>query len=112
MAFASYQKAARTLAGVAHALADAHGVGEQLTAEAEVMVSAILSDPEYLPNVAARAWRWAPEMEEVADALRAADLPTDLAEATASVLTLWEKDRGQYDLPVAHVLSQLRAERS
>ncbi|WP_406159931.1 DUF1932 domain-containing protein [Streptomyces sp. NBC_01005] len=111
MAFASYQKAARTLAGVAHALADAHGVGEQLTAEAEVMVSAILSDPEYLPSVAARAWRWAPEMEEVADALRAADLPTDMAEATARVLTLWEKDKGQYDLPVAHVLSQLRAER-
>ncbi|MFE7622830.1 DUF1932 domain-containing protein [Streptomyces sp. NPDC057509] len=111
MAFASYQKAARTLAGVAHALADAHGVGEQLTAEAEVMVSAILSDPEYLPSVAARAWRWGPEMEEVADALRAADLPTDLAEATASVLTHWEKDRGQYDLPVAHVLSQLRSER-
>ncbi|MEV3995501.1 DUF1932 domain-containing protein [Streptomyces halstedii] len=111
MAFASYQKAARTLAGVAHALADAHGVGEQLMAEAEVMVSAILSDPEYLPSVAARAWRWAPEMEEVADALRAADLPTDLAEATASVLTHWEKDKGQYELPVARVLSRLRSER-
>lgn len=112
MAFASYQKAARTLAGVAHALADAHGVGEQLTAEAEVMVSGILADPGYLPSVAARAWRWAPEMEEVADTLRAADLPTDLAEATAGVLTHWEMDRGQYDLPVAHVLSQLRSERN
>ncbi len=80
MAFASYQKAARTLAGVAHALADAHGVGDQLTAEAEIMISAILSGPEYLPSVAARAWRWAPEMEEVADTLRAADLPSDMAE--------------------------------
>ncbi|WP_432111013.1 DUF1932 domain-containing protein [Streptomyces sp. YPW6] len=39
------------------------------------MISAILSDPEYLPSVAARDWRWAPEMEEVADTLRAADLP-------------------------------------
>ncbi len=86
MAFASYQKAARTLAGVSHALAHAHGVGDQLTAEAEIMVSAILSDPEYLPSVAARAWRWAPKMEEVADTLRAADLPTDMAEATARPL--------------------------
>ncbi|WP_107486962.1 NAD(P)-dependent oxidoreductase [Streptomyces sp. MNU77] len=112
MAFSSYQKAARTLAGVAHALADAHGVGDQLTAEAEIMISAILSDPEYLPSVAARAWRWAPEMEEVADTLRAADLPTDMAEATARVLAFWKQDKDQYDLPVAHVLSQLRSDRS
>nr|WP_203594211.1 NAD(P)-dependent oxidoreductase [Streptomyces sp. SID9124] len=109
MAFASYQKAARTLAGVAHALADAHGVGEQLTAEAEVMVSAVLADPEYLPSVAARAWRWAPEMEEVADALRAAGLPADMAEAAGTVLSCWDGDRGQYGLTVAEVLSQLRS---
>ncbi|PWS43527.1 phosphogluconate dehydrogenase [Streptomyces sp. ZEA17I] len=112
MAFSSYQKAARTLAGVAHALADAHGVGDQLTAEAEVMISAILSDPEYLPSVAARAWRWAPEMEEVADTLRAADLPTDMAEATARVLAYWEQDKDQFDLPVGHALSRLRTERN
>ncbi|BFO22636.1 hypothetical protein SHKM778_90240 [Streptomyces sp. KM77-8] len=49
MAFASYQKAARALAGVSHALAHAHGVGDQLTAEAEIMVSAILSDQYDLP---------------------------------------------------------------
>ncbi|MCD9903681.1 DUF1932 domain-containing protein [Streptomyces sp. MT29] len=112
MAFASYQKAARTLAGVAHALADAHGVGDQLTAEAEVMISTILSDPDYLPSVAARAWRWAPEMEEVADTLRAADLPTDMAEATARVLAYWEQDKDRDDVPVVHTLSQLRSGRS
>ncbi|MFF9349482.1 DUF1932 domain-containing protein [Streptomyces sp. NPDC014734] len=108
MAFASYQKAARTLAGVAHALADAHGVGDELTAEAEVMVSAILSDPGYLPSVAARAWRWAPEMGEIADTLRTADLPTDLADATAKVMSRWERDKDQHDLPVEEVLAHLR----
>ncbi|WP_375373357.1 DUF1932 domain-containing protein [Streptomyces sp. KAI-26] len=112
MAFSSYQKAARTLAGIAHALADAHGVGDQLTAEAEIMISTILSDPDYLPSVAARAWRWAPEMEEAADTLRAADLPTDMAEATARVLAYWEQDKDQFDLPVAHTLSRLRTEGS
>ncbi|MFB8140737.1 NAD(P)-dependent oxidoreductase [Streptomyces parvus] len=111
MAFASYQKAARTLAGIAHALADAHGVGDHLTAEAEVMISAILSDPEYLTSVAARAWRWAPEMAEIADTLRAADLPPDMAEATARVLAFWEQDKGRDDLPVADVLAQLRSGR-
>ncbi|MGZ2359713.1 DUF1932 domain-containing protein [Streptomyces sp. 372A] len=109
MAFASYQKAARTLAGVAHALADAHGVGEQLTAEAEVMVSAVLADPEYLPSVAARAWRWAPEMKEVADALRAVGLPAEMAEAAGRVLLLWERDRDRYETPVEETLARLRS---
>ncbi|MFG2557600.1 DUF1932 domain-containing protein [Streptomyces sp. NPDC048496] len=58
--------------------------------------------------MAARAWRWAPEMHEVVDTLRAADLPTDLAEATAQVFSCWVQDKGQYDLPVAEALSQLR----
>lgn len=108
MAFASYQKAARTLAGVAHALADVHGVGDQLTAEAEVMASNILSDPEYLPSVAARAWRWAPEMRDIAETLRAAGLPADMAEAAVAVMARWDGDKDQYDLPVSEVLAHLR----
>ncbi|MEU3203783.1 DUF1932 domain-containing protein [Streptomyces cyaneofuscatus] len=108
MAFASYQKAARTLAGVAHALADAHGVGDELTAEAQTMASNILSDPGYLPSVAARAWRWAPEMEDIADTLRAADLPPDMAEAAVTVMSRWEQDKDRNDLPLADVLAHLR----
>ena len=42
--FAQFQKAARTLAGVSHALADAHGVADLLTEEASRMPSQILSD--------------------------------------------------------------------
>ncbi|RSS49454.1 NAD(P)-dependent oxidoreductase [Streptomyces sp. WAC07061] len=108
MAFASYQKAARTLAGVAHALADAHGVGDELTAEAQVMASNILSDPGYLPSVAARAWRWAPEMEDIAETLRAAGLPADMADAAVAVMACWEGDKDRYDLSVAEVLSHLQ----
>ncbi|WP_328764014.1 NAD(P)-dependent oxidoreductase [Streptomyces sp. NBC_00272] len=110
MAFASYQKAARTLAGVAHALADAHGVGDELTAEAQVMASNILADPGYLPSVAARAWRWAPEMEDIAETLRAAGLPTDMAEATVAVMSCWEGDKDQYNLELTDVLSHLRSQ--
>lgn len=110
MAFASYQKAARTLAGIAHALANAHGVGDQLTAEAEAMASNILSDPEYLPSVAARAWRWGPEMQDIAETLRAADLPADMAEAAVAVMSRWEGDKDQYDLELADVLAHLRSQ--
>ncbi|MFG2387822.1 DUF1932 domain-containing protein [Streptomyces lavendulae] len=110
MAFASYQKAARTLAGVAHALADAHGVADELTAEAQAMASNILSDPGYLPSVAARAWRWAPEMEDIAETLRAAGLPADMAEAAVAVMSRWEGDKDRYDLELTDVLSHLRSQ--
>ncbi|MCY0951274.1 NAD(P)-dependent oxidoreductase [Streptomyces sp. H27-S2] len=110
MAFASYQKAARTLAGVAHALADVHGVGDELTAEAQVMASNILADPGYLPSVAARAWRWAPEMEDIAETLRAAGLPADMAEAAVAVMSRWEGDKDRYDLELTDVLSHLRSQ--
>ncbi|MFC6984845.1 NAD(P)-dependent oxidoreductase [Streptomyces cirratus] len=109
MAFASYQKAARTLAGVAHALADAHGVGDELTAEAQVMAANILSDPGYLPSVAARAWRWVPEMEDIAETLRAAGLPADMAEAAVAVMSRWEGDKDQYNLKLADVLAHLQS---
>ncbi|WP_331752362.1 DUF1932 domain-containing protein [Streptomyces sp. NBC_00829] len=108
MAFASFQKAARTLAGVSHALAKQHGVGDLLTAEAQVMTSEILSDPGYLPSVAARAWRWGPEMIEVAETLSAAGLPADMAKATAAVMRLWEQNKDRTDLPLADVLSHLQ----
>ncbi|WP_260859962.1 DUF1932 domain-containing protein [Streptomyces cupreus] len=106
--FAGFQKSARTLAGVSHALADAHGVADLLTEEARRMPSQILSDPEYLPSVAARAWRWGPEMQEVADTLREAELPSEMAEAAASVMAHWEKDKDQYELALADVLAHLR----
>lgn len=89
MAVASYQKASRALAAVAHALADDHDVTGALLAEAQAMPSDILADRDFLPTVAARAWRWAPEMHEVADTLRAQHLPPDLALAAAAVLQCW-----------------------
>ncbi|MEU5428507.1 DUF1932 domain-containing protein [Streptomyces olivoreticuli] len=110
MAFASFQKSARTLAAVAHALADTHGVSDLLTEEAKRMPSAILSDPDYLPSVAARAWRWRDEMEDIAATLRAAELPTHIADATAAVLNLWEDDKDKQGLPVREVLARLRTE--
>ncbi|MDT3395300.1 DUF1932 domain-containing protein [Streptomyces sp. B1866] len=108
MAFTSFQRSARTLTAVAHALAAAHGVGDALNREAEVMVSEILSDPGYLPSVAARAWRWIPEMEEIAATLDAAGLPDDLARATATVMRSWEKDKDRFDIPLDQVLERLR----
>ncbi|MDN0200115.1 NAD(P)-dependent oxidoreductase [Streptomyces sp. S.PNR 29] len=107
MSFAAFQKAARTLAAVSHALADSHGVAGLLTAEARRMPADFLSNPADLSSVAARAWRWAPEMGEAADTLRASGLPPQMAEAAAAVMRRWEQDKDRYELPLAEVLAHL-----
>ncbi|MCC3654049.1 DUF1932 domain-containing protein [Streptomyces sp. S07_1.15] len=110
MAFAGFQKAARTLAAVSHALAEAHGVAGELAEHARAMPADILADSDYLPSVAARAWRWAPEMHEIAETLRQAGLPDQIAEATASVMLRWEGDKDRFDMPLPEVFAHLRKE--
>ncbi len=108
MAYASYQKATRTLAAVAHALATQYGVTNHLLAEATRSTRSPLAEPDYLPSVAARAWRWRPEMREIADTLTAAGLPSELAHATASVLARWASEKDRWDLSIDTVLAALQ----
>ncbi|GIH73030.1 NAD(P)-dependent oxidoreductase [Sphaerimonospora thailandensis] len=108
MAFAAFQKIARTLAGVSYALAEEYGLREQLRAEAARMGGSALADPDYLPSVAARGWRWAPEMQEVAETLHAAGLPSELAVAAQTVLGRWAGDKDLFDLSLEDTLAHLR----
>jgi 3-hydroxyisobutyrate dehydrogenase-like beta-hydroxyacid dehydrogenase len=110
MAYASYQKSARVLAAVSHALAAHHGVAAELAREAGSLTSNILAETGQLPSVAARAWRWAPELEEIAATLDTAGLPPELARGAASVLRRWDGDKDRFDLPLAEVLEHLRTE--
>ncbi len=107
MAFACFQRTSRTAAALAHALADDHDVTDALLTEAQRMPRDILVNRDFLLSVAARAWRWAPEMREVADTLDAQELPGALALATADVLQLWT-DTDQPTDP-ASILQQLHA---
>jgi hypothetical protein len=107
MAYASYQKASRVLAAVAHALANQHGVGEYLAREAKLLRSFPLADIDQFPAVAAKAWRWVPEMREAADTLRDSALPGDLALGAAAALERWAAAKDREDLDVAAVLSLL-----
>jgi hypothetical protein len=111
MAFSSFQKAARPLAAVAHALARHHGVDQFLADEAATMPSDILPDTAYLPSVAARAWRWAPEMHEISDALDQAGLPAEQAHAAAAVLAHWNEQKDDWHLTVDETLDLLGATR-
>ncbi|MGH3628636.1 MAG: DUF1932 domain-containing protein [Sciscionella sp.] len=107
MAFASFQRTSRTAAALAHALADDHGITQALLTEAEHMPRDILTNRDYLPSVAARAWRWAPEMHEVADTLGVQNLPTDLALATANILQHWADTATGQQADPATILRQL-----
>lgn len=108
VADASYHKAARALAAVAHAMASEYRVTEHLLSEADRIQGSPLTDLEYLPSVAARAWRWAPEMLEVADSLADVGLPPELALAAAEVLGRWHGDKDDWHLPLPHLLQQLK----
>jgi 3-hydroxyisobutyrate dehydrogenase-like beta-hydroxyacid dehydrogenase len=108
MAYGSFQKLSRALAAVSHALADDFGVTPALLAEAQRTGLAALADRDGLAMSAIRGWRWAPEMDEVAESLRTARLPDALATAGALVFRRWDADKDDESLTTADVLAHLR----
>jgi 3-hydroxyisobutyrate dehydrogenase-like beta-hydroxyacid dehydrogenase len=75
MAFGGWNKIGIALTAQAHAIARAYGVAERLEAEGV--------PADRLPRVADRAWRWAPEMEEIAETCRELGLSTAIPYAAA-----------------------------
>jgi 3-hydroxyisobutyrate dehydrogenase-like beta-hydroxyacid dehydrogenase len=108
MAYGSFQKASRALAAVSHALADDFGVTRHLLAEAEDLGRNALVDRGYFAGMAARAWRWAPEMDEVAATLRTVGLPPELVTGASAVFQRWESDKDDTDLDSDTALRHLR----
>ncbi|MEV6021375.1 DUF1932 domain-containing protein [Streptomyces sp. NPDC051997] len=109
LSYSNYQKTSRVLAAVSYALAHDYGVEEELLDIAQGRATSYLAETDYIPKVAARSWRWGPEMDEVASALREAGLPTDLAKASASVMSRWD---GFRDAPpgISEALKRLHIE--
>lgn len=75
MAFGGWNKIGIALTAQAHAIAAAHGVSEWLEAEGV--------PEDRLPRVADRAWRWSPEMEEIADTCVELELSDAIARGAA-----------------------------
>jgi Domain of unknown function (DUF1932) len=110
LAYAGYQKISRVLSALAHGLAREHGVGAELEREAELLRSRPLADVDAFASAASKAWRWAPEMREVADAMRAGGLPGDVAQAAALALERWAPAKDRTDLPLDELLALLARE--
>ncbi|MBF6176781.1 NAD(P)-dependent oxidoreductase [Nocardia blacklockiae] len=107
MATASYLRTARLLTALAHALADHHNVAEVLTTEAYRLGVPMLADRAYLSTVAARAWRWIPELHEIADTMRDADLPASMAEVSADIYELLAPEKDNWSATPEAALQRL-----
>ncbi|MFJ8944263.1 DUF1932 domain-containing protein [Streptomyces sp. NPDC102395] len=110
LAYSSYQKVSRVLAAVAYGAADTYGVADELLVIAAKRTRSYLVETDYIPKAAARAWRWAPELEDAAVLLADAGLPDSLMHAAAATLAQWEGNRDER-LDIAEALEALRLER-
>ncbi|MGW1520782.1 DUF1932 domain-containing protein [Streptomyces sp. NPDC002287] len=107
LAYASFQKTSRVLVALAVGMAREHGVDQELIEVASRRTDSYLSEPEYIAKTAARAWRWGPELEEAADALAAAGLPTEMLRAAAATLARWNDAKDDGKLTLTDALDRL-----
>jgi 3-hydroxyisobutyrate dehydrogenase-like beta-hydroxyacid dehydrogenase len=86
MAFGGWNKIGVLLAAQAHAIAGAYGAQEALAAEGVGTDAIVRAGP--------KAWRWAAEMEEIAETCAALGLPDGLGRTAADVCRRWDGHRG------------------
>src|SRR5688500_2371586 len=87
MAFGGWNKIGVALAAQAYAIAHAYGVEDALAAEGV--------ESKGFVRGSGRAWRWAPEMEEVAETAASVGLPDGMGRAAADLFRRWEAHRDQ-----------------
>lgn len=106
LAFASYNKISFVLAAQACALAAGHGVLEDLLQlGGEALMDTPLGRPESLAVAAARAWRWAPEMREIAEACEKAGVSPDIARNAAVLLENWDHYKDETGVPLDRLIA-------
>jgi 3-hydroxyisobutyrate dehydrogenase-like beta-hydroxyacid dehydrogenase len=87
MAFGGWNKIGVALAAQAYAIARAYGVADALAGEGV--------ESRGFVRGSGRAWRWAPEMDEVADTTASLGLPDGMGRAAAELFRRWEVHRDQ-----------------
>ncbi|MFH9662332.1 DUF1932 domain-containing protein [Streptomyces sp. NPDC017248] len=110
LAYSSYQKVSRVLAAVAYGAAESYGVEDELLVIAAKRTRSYLAETDYIPKTAARAWRWAPELEDAAALLADVGLPDSLMHAAAATLARWNGNKDER-LNIVEALETLRGER-
>ena len=85
MAFGGWNKIGTALTAQAYAIARAYGVEDALAAEG-------VGSDRFVRS-ARKAWRWAPEMEEVAVTAESLGLPGGMGRGAADLFRRWERHR-------------------
>jgi 3-hydroxyisobutyrate dehydrogenase-like beta-hydroxyacid dehydrogenase len=98
MAYGGWNKIGVALAAQAHAIARAYGVTEAL--ESEGLAG------DRVQSLAPRAWRWGPEMDEVADTSAALGLPEGMGRGAAELYGRWSAHRDT-EVPLEQLLNDL-----
>ncbi|MFG1927893.1 DUF1932 domain-containing protein [Cryptosporangium sp. NPDC048952] len=109
LAFAAYNKISCALAAQSYALAASYGVQNDLeTLAGSTLPGTPLDGPSALSGVAERAWRWAPEMQEIATAAAESGLDPGIAEAAAALFARWDVFKDDSNVPLERLLDELR----
>jgi 3-hydroxyisobutyrate dehydrogenase-like beta-hydroxyacid dehydrogenase len=87
MAFGGWNKIGTALTAQAYAIARAYGVEDALAGEGV--------ESDRILRAAPKAWRWAPEMEEVAATCASLGLPDGMPRGAADLYSRWEAHRDQ-----------------
>jgi 3-hydroxyisobutyrate dehydrogenase-like beta-hydroxyacid dehydrogenase len=87
MAFGGWNKIGVALAAQAYAIARTYGVDDALAGEGV--------ESQGIVRGSGKAWRWAPEMEEVADTAASIGLPDGMGRAAADLFRRWEAHRDE-----------------
>lgn len=101
------QKLSRVVAALGYALATDYGIRGELTELIHEWPHPA-SNPDILPTLATRAWRWKAELQDAAQALNEAGLPSEPATSIAWVLDRWKHFKDAPDADVEATLKALR----
>ncbi len=108
MAYALWTKVSSSLLLTARALAESEGVGDALLAEWDISQPGTAERSEITAAMTApKAWRFVGEMEQIAAALEANDLPAGFGDAAAGLYARMAEFRDRPDVTLAEVLDRL-----
>ncbi|MFG3200759.1 DUF1932 domain-containing protein [Streptomyces sp. NPDC048192] len=66
------------------------------------------ADPRRPAGAGPHAWRWEPEMREIADTCEAAGIPGDFARTAARTSARWDHHKDDHTVTGARLLADLR----
>ena len=108
MCFAAHSKGSIALLTAVMAAANHLGVLEDLRRQWTRMSPGVASEGHIL-RAAPKAWRWAPEMREIAATLDSAGMPPEFHQAAAEIFEMLREFKNADGVSIEDVLSRLRA---